>query len=90
MTQMCQAAHAAHEVGIRYGDPDQVSSIVICKISSESELLKAAYRIRSKEIPVYVFREPDIGDQATALATAPVNGASRKIMSRYPLWKGGA
>lgn len=89
-TQMCQAVHAAHEAGIRWGDPEKISSVVICKIPSEVDLTKAAYRIQEHGIPAHVFHEPDIGNEATALATSPVNGESRKIFRKYPLWNGGA
>lgn len=33
-----------------------------------------------------MFLEPDLGDQATALATEPISGELRKTLSKYPLW----
>lgn len=83
---MCQAAHAAHEAGIRFGDPHCVSSIVVCPVDNEHELLKAQWRIARKGIRMYVFREPDIGGQATALATEPIAAGLRKVFSKYRLW----
>lgn len=50
--------------------------------------MKAEHRLKSRNIKTLMFREPDIGDQATALSTEPINGSTRKFMSRYPLWKG--
>lgn len=47
--------------------------------------MKAYNRIKNRGIEVFLFRESDIGDQATALATAPVN--DRKFFSKYKLWK---
>lgn len=36
--------------------------------------------------PCFVFREPDLNDQATALA-ALVPHAARKHLKRLPLWR---
>ena len=86
--QMCQAAHAAHESGIHLGNRDGISSIVICSLPAEDDLLKAEFDLGRRGIRSVVFREPDLGGRATALATEPLNGTSRKFLSRYPLWKG--
>ena len=84
--QICQASHAAHEVGIRFGDPHRVSSIVLCSAHSEEELKKTEWKAAQAGIRTYLFREPDLGDQATALATEPIVGALRKVFSKHPLW----
>jgi hypothetical protein len=87
--QMCQAVHAAYESGLHLGDKTNgISSVVICSVSDEKELLKADYRLKASGIKTVTFREPDLGDRATALATEQVNEAARKVLSRYPLWKG--
>lgn len=85
--QLCQAAHAAHEVGIRFGNPDAISSIVVCAVDNEIELYKAEDRLGRKNIRHYLFKEPDLGNQATALATEPLDEPRRKMMGRYQLWK---
>lgn len=85
--QLVQSIHAAHEAGIRFGDPNNVASVVVCRVSSEEELLKTKERLDSREIRSYLFHEPDIGGQATALATEPVSGSKRKVLSKYPLWE---
>jgi hypothetical protein len=33
-----------------------------------------------------LFREPDIGNQATAFATAPITGAARRLFRHHRLW----
>jgi hypothetical protein len=50
--------------------------------------MRAHDRLERQGIRTVLFREPDIGNQATALATEPVNGSVRKSLSKYPLWKG--
>lgn len=84
--QICQASHAAHESGIRFGDPDRVSSIVLCQVPDERELEKAHWMIEQAGIKSYLFREPDFGDEATALATEPIFGSKRKFFSKFNLW----
>jgi len=89
--QMCQAVHAAHESGIHLTEKSNgISSVVICSVPDEAELLKAEYKLKMSGIRTVTFREPDLGDRATALSTEHINQAARKVLSRYPLWKGGA
>ena len=85
--QVCQIAHAAHEAGIHLSnETEQISSIVVCTVSNEEALLKALDRIRFRGINVVLFREPDMNDEATALATEPLSGSARRVCSKYPLW----
>lgn len=84
--QICQSSHAAHESGIRFGDPAQISSIVLCGVSDEGALEKAHWMIEQSGIRSYLFREPDLGDEATALATEPIFGSKRKMFSKFNLW----
>jgi hypothetical protein len=84
--QLVQAVHAAHEAGIRFGDPERISSTVLCSVPDEPSLLQAKERLDSHGIKSSMFIEPDIGNKATALATEPLFGKARKVMSSFPLW----
>lgn len=87
--QMCQAVHAAYESGLHLGRKENgISSVVVCSVLDERELLKADYRLKLSGIKTVTFREPDLGNRATALSTEQLSEAARKILSRYPLWKG--
>lgn len=86
--QFCQAAHAAHEAGIRFGNPARVSSIVLCSVPDEASLIRAKDRLDRKGIRSYVFLEDDLGNQATSLATEPISGSSRRVLGEFPLWNG--
>lgn len=87
--QMCQAVHAAHESGIHLVDESNgISSVVVCSVPTEDDLLKADFDLKRRGIRSVIFKEPDLGDRATALATEHIDKDARKFLSRYPLWKG--
>lgn len=85
--QMVQAAHAAHEAGIHLADKTgDIASIVICGVAEERTLLQEQARLAVAGIQTLLFREPDMGDAATALASAPIRGETRRHFRRYKLW----
>ena len=84
---MCQAVHAAHEAGIHLVDRSSgISNVVVCAVPDENRLLQARSKIEDHGIRSVVFYEPDIGNQATALATEPISGRDRKVLAKYKLW----
>jgi hypothetical protein len=85
--QLVQAVHAAHEAGIYLSEESQTSSVVVCGVSNEQELLKSQARIESRGIRFVLFREPDMNDEATALASEPLNGTGKKAFANYKLWR---
>jgi hypothetical protein len=85
--QAVQAIHAAVEasrVGLIDGSGDH-PHLVVLSIPDESSLLIASEKLRAADIPHAVFVEPDLGDEATALATAPLSGDARRHFRRYRL-----
>ena len=90
-----QAAHAALEAGRRFlakpsePNPDEVDAqhphLVVCGVANEVKLLSAASYLNKSDIPFVLFRESDLNNQATALATAPIVGQWRETMNRYHL-----
>lgn len=85
---MCQAVHAAHEAGIHLADKaNGITSVVICTIPNEQELMKLQHKLMQLGIKSVLFREPDVDNQATALATEPINSDVRRFLSSYPLWR---
>jgi len=59
---------------------------VIVAISDEAALIDLSAKLEWKKIRHYLFREPDLGGQATALATEPLDAAAKKFFSKYELW----
>lgn len=84
--QLVQSAHAAHEAGIRFGNPNDISSMVVCTVPDEAALRLAAATCSLRGIRQYLFLEDDFGDQATAFATEPISGEARRTFRKLPLW----
>lgn len=72
--QAAQCVHAAFALAREH--PDEVehwwngsSTLVLLTTADEAALLDWALRLR--DVPAVLVREPDIGDQVTAIAVAP-------------------
>lgn len=87
--QTVQAVHAAFDSGKYFANPNDCDtpSVVICSVSDEQELIQAVHRLTRRNVDHVLFTEPDMGHEATALATAPINGKTRRIFSNYQLWR---
>jgi len=86
---MLQSAHAA--VDFQHQHPDiskkwntQSNYLIILSVENEEQLLLYLEKIRYRGIKHTVFREPDIGNQITAIAIEPGEN-SRKLTSKLPL-----
>lgn len=86
--QICQAVHAAYESGLHLAEPTTKTHFtVVCQVPNEESLLKAQFDVEQKGIRTVLFREPDIGNQATAFATEPIGFELKRKLSKYELWK---
>jgi len=83
--QMVQVAHAAQECGLHLSTaaPDS-DFIVVCSVPNEAALLAEA--AKHEHARIRVIREPDLGQRATAIASAPVVGKARKPFRHWKLW----
>ena len=85
--QIIQTAHAAQECGQHLSPPrDEPDFMCLLSVPDETALMVMAERIRSADIQLRLIREPDLADQATALATEPITGSRRKIFRGCTLW----
>ena len=78
--QAVQAGHAVAEFLLRGPDTNwQNGTLVYLGVDSEDEINKWSDILTMKNIPHTVFREPDIGDQATSLAAVCEDKIFRKL-----------
>ena len=81
-----QACHAAIESSRKYlKDTDEHPSVILCSVKNESKILKYSDEFSKQGIDHVVFREPDIGNAATALASRPLVGKDRKAFAKFQL-----
>jgi peptidyl-tRNA hydrolase len=74
--QAVQAAHALREFSAKYPEEDQhwyksSNTLIMKVVPNEPELLSLLQDAENQGIKVVQFREPDRGDELTALALAP-------------------
>lgn len=87
--QVPQSNHAAMEFAAQY--PTEFSewhkksnSIIILNCQSERKLIEFSQKLRDKNIKFSEFREPDIGDELTAIAICP-GPEIKRLCSGLPL-----
>lgn len=79
--QAVQSLHAGIQFAMEHPDIhkewfDKSNYLGLLSVANEAELLVLTERAQQQDIKVSIFREPDIGDQITAIALAP--GADTK------------
>ena len=83
--QACHAAIGGGQFLISKDIPHP--HIVLCRATSEADLLKIAKRLESEDVLHYLFSEPDIGNQYTSLITQPIFGEQRRLFRRYQCFR---
>lgn len=86
--QSVQIAHAA--IAATHAFHDRIDGkihphLVVCAVNNESELVSAFNRLKEQGIPCCEWREDDMDNQATAIATAPLQGKERKPLRDFQL-----
>lgn len=85
--QLVQSCHAALEAGFAFDAPAETSSVIVCTVADQEELLAAAERLERHEIATQLFYEPDFGMGYSALATRPLLAKKeRYALAKYPLF----
>ncbi len=84
--QVVQACHAC--LGLTR-PVDEVPSVIVIGIKSEEKLKGVIEYLKSINLDFSEFREPDLDNQLTAVATEPVREADKGLFRRYQLLKGG-
>lgn len=86
--QLVQTAHAALELGNKL-QPDQVKDLYFacCGAKDLAELKEIESTLINLNLDYIAFREPDIGNEMTAIAVFPIAENKRGILRKFPLLK---
>lgn len=92
MTPGLQAAQVAHAAFAFYDEHraiarqwfEESNYLIILSVENEAELHTVADRAHDAYLPVTRFREPDLGDELTAIAIAP-SPVTEALLSCLPL-----
>ena len=82
-----QSCHAVVES--TKNDPYQGEhpSVIICGIKTEAELKKVVDYLGKVNIKNFQFREPDIGNELTAVSTCLIEEEQRSLFRKFQLLK---
>lgn len=84
--QCVQACHAGIEACRTYLPPTaEHPHLVLCSVKNNHKLSELIQKLHNHGISYKEFREPDLADTITAVATAPLAGEARAVLSRYQL-----
>lgn len=87
--QAAQVAHVAFAFAYEHRPIasqwlEESNYLIVLSVPNESALLSLAEKAGTLNIPVTVFREPDIGNEMTAIAVAP-SRTTESMLSQLPL-----
>lgn len=86
--QIVQSSHAAIEAARFYlTENSKHPFVIVCGIPSEEYFQEIFQYLECKSIKFQIFREPDIGNKITAIATQPLDRYRKKVMSKFQLIK---
>ncbi len=85
--QLVQSSHAAFEAGRMDNTGVKEPYIAVCETATEATLLEAATMLEKHGIPHVVFTEEDLGGQATAICTLPLEAEQRARLANWKTWK---
>jgi hypothetical protein len=82
--QLVQTAHVALELGNKLSE-EQVKDLyfVCCGVADLQELESVERVIQAMKVEYIVFREPDIGNQKTAIGVYPIEEHRRGFLKNY-------
>ena len=84
--QIVQTAHAVDELGKRIDNSSKTNHMVLFSVRDEYALSNIAEYLKEHKVLYEMFYEPDI-EAFTAIATRPLIGNERSIMSKFKLKK---
>ena len=88
--QSVQAIHAAVESSRRFPIPPSHDHphLVLLSVADETELLETCDKLRLRGVGHVSYREPDMGNEMTAIASGLIRGKDRNVFRKYDLFTG--
>lgn len=87
--QAVQSCHAVIESTKAFSkNMEEHPSVIICSVKSEHKLKDTIQYLYDNGIKMRAFKEPDICNEYTSIATEPLYGERRKLMNKFQLMKG--
>lgn len=84
--QVVQASHACIESSRAFlAGEDVHPHLVVFGVKNQTKLRRVTEHLKQVGIRYKEFVEPDIGNELTAVATAPLSGEDRKHLAKYCL-----
>jgi len=85
-----QAAQSCHALRLFVEENPEIdkdwyensNNLVVLQAPSKEELARIAYELTVQDVALSMFKEPDLGDELTAIAVAPEGG---RYLSTLPL-----
>jgi hypothetical protein len=84
--QIVQSNHATFGMSQQYPS-EGTPSIVLIGVPDKAALLRVIAKLEANGIPHHAFHEPDSDMGLSAVATAPITGEQRAVLSNYRLWR---
>lgn len=84
--QVVQACHASLEAARRFLPPSRDHpNVIVLGLPDESALRHCLQELTSLNVRLHSFREPDLGDQLTAIATELIPRTHKRLFRKYRL-----
>lgn len=84
--QSVQSIHACYKMVLNYRPDHECPNVVYIGVPDKRALEKVMRKLRDNQIPHVRFDEPDFDYGLTAVATIPISGEQREVLSNYRLW----
>ena len=84
-----QCGHALFEASQKFYNPEEQDHphFVLANVKNQQRLESWLSKLDDHGIHYYVWREPDLDNQITAIATEPVSGDKRRVFNKLQLIK---
>lgn len=87
--QLVQSCHASIEASRHYlSKAEEHPSVIVLVVKSEEKLKQIIQKLSQIQIRFQEFKEPDMGNSLTAIATCPLYNDERNFFKKFQLFRG--